>query len=134
MAYTVRADLERWAGADNVDKWSSLGTSDSEAVKTARIDAMIASADAEIDARLDDSKYATPLSGGSQVVVDMSARQAVVNLYAARGGQDTGADGQPRNAVSHHKKWVDETIERIIANKLTIPGAAVKSELYEAPH
>ena len=133
MAYSTRADVERWGGSDNVAKWGSLGPSDSASVVEARITSMIASADAEIDGTLADI-YTTPLSGGSVLLNDISAKLAAANLYYARGGEDTDENGQTRNPVTKNEKTAREMLGRIVGRFVDLPGEQSLSGTYETPH
>lgn len=117
MSYCVRSDVERLYGMTNVSKWADLDNDQDAAKITARITAMITSADEEIDSRLRGGRYEVPIIGmgdtGSvpRTILDLSALKAGLLLYEDRGATDYDPNtGQP----AHRYAFQAKTFERVI--------------------
>lgn len=89
MAYITRDDIELEFGAGNVSKWADTDNDGVKATIAAKIAAIIADADDEVDARLSGGRYTVPFTGTAPRLINRAARLiAGVLLRRARGADD----------------------------------------------
>lgn len=102
MPYSTQSDLELFFGARNIAAWSNLDRS-TAAADTDRIAEAIAQADAEIDSRFRNSRFAVPLTGDdvSTIVKGWSARLAGAWLYDARPMSEAEDEGASSRVDKH---------------------------------
>jgi len=93
--YIVQTDIESVFGADNIATWSNLDNLDA-AANTDRITSAISYAEAVVDDRFRNTRYAVPLQGDGvvlYVVKDWAAKLAGTWLYQSRGTHDDNEEG-----------------------------------------
>lgn len=130
--YIAQADIEAIVGVDNVRLWSQLDndivTADEDRIQTA-----IDEAEAQIEARFRQGRYAVPLvesgSNGILPIKRLIARQAAIYLYAARGSNDTGeAASAEAGRMADIQEQIDREIRAYTAGTRTLLLTRVDTE------
>lgn len=123
--YSARVDVEQVFGAINIKKWADLDNAGDEDAIAQRIDATIADADAEIDARLRGSIARLPFAAPiDRCVMQLSARLAGVKLYEARGVQDFDeVTGAPQHRLTWHRREVERMLKDIRSGRIRLKGS-----------
>jgi phage gp36-like protein len=86
MSYASKSDIELHFGDRNVAIWSNLDNTDA-AANDARITEALTYADADIDDRFRNSRYAVPFSPVPTKVKEWSAKLAGIWLFESRPGK-----------------------------------------------
>jgi hypothetical protein len=134
MSYCSQADIENLFGVENVAAWSNLDNQSTTA-DAARIAAAIAYAGAFLDDRFRNSRYAVPLVGLSDPLVqvtDLAARLAGCWLYESRGLADRagaagpGGGGGDGDAMPAQRRYVQRMVGRYLAGQDQLPAVQAR--------
>ena len=123
VGYATREDVEAIFGSSNVAKWADMDNLGLEETITARINAALQYAAAQIDSRLGVSGFTVPLElidGGDEypvVIVNLAAALAGVWLYESRGIEDKG---EIAHRLVYNKTKALEALEAIATGRLAV--------------
>jgi len=116
--YCARTDLNNLFGTSVVTDWATLTSDDEAADITARVNAAIAWASAEIDDFARRGEYTVPLatSGGSTptTITHLAAVLAGLWLYEATGALEFNANtGRPNHRYAYRRVWALRMLKEI---------------------
>jgi len=123
LYYAERSDIELAFGKTNTEKWADVNN-DANATEIAdRICWALKSGHSYINDRLNGGPYVIPFVLPYPVsIILCTSYYAGVLLYDSRGITDMQEDGTEKNQVSFFRKWVEEYIMKILANRANIVG------------
>lgn len=126
--YINKSNVEALFGTDNVATWSNLDNDDAQA-NEARIDDAIAYAEALIDDRFRDGKYAVPLVGNStnalETIKNVAAQFAGWWLYRARGLRD---DETEADKMATQQEEANEVIDGYLSGRTKLDAVLTKTQ------
>ena len=125
MPYSTRSDVESIYGKRNVEQWADLDNTADEAVIASRIEEAILDADDLIDSELRPALFALPVVDPAgqtpRLIRRLSAMQAGIVLYEARGSQDVSEEtGQPIHRYVARARYVLQSLAKLITGELDI--------------
>lgn len=123
--YCEKANIEQIFGTTNVATWSTMASTDTTAIKEARITYACAVATEMVNDVARVTPYAVPLQDASgnapASIVYRTAQLAGVVLYEARGVDDVDPrSGQPRHRLQFIREDVQRWMEQFRTGQLKI--------------
>lgn len=127
--YIAQSDIEDIFGIDNVRIWSNLANEDSSA-NSARITNAIEYAEAEIENRFRNGRYAVPFANGGSVLVNWIASLAGIWLFEHR---PVFNESDEATGFDNLRESLDMEIEQYLSGQRLLPADLAASTEVTAP-
>jgi len=126
--YISQSDIEAIFGLDNVRIWSNL-TNENSSADSARIASAIEYAEAEIENRFRNGRYAIPFANGGPILVNWIATLAGIWLFEHR----PVFDEDEAAGFSDLRDSLDMEIEQYLSGQRLLPAGLAATTEVTAP-